>query len=91
MDWQLCLVELGRKPDRKSWVLGKQHRNGEENDSRKDGNFRKKREGNCKFLSGKYHRNIMGIFGKFCEEIVSDLGSPAGGMLPLLRLSHIDM
>ena len=36
MDWQLCLVELGRKPDRKSWVLGKQHGTGEENDSRKD-------------------------------------------------------
>ena len=78
MDWQLCLVELGMKPDRKSggfirgamdwqlclvdvgmkldWksgglVLGKQHGNGEEKDSRKGGDFRKRREGNCNFLS----------------------------------------
>ena len=53
MDWQLCLVDVGMKLDWKSGglVLGKQHGNGEEKDSRKGGDFRKRREGNCNFLS----------------------------------------
>ena len=93
MDWQLCLVDLGMKLDWKSCglVLGKQHGNGEEKDSRKGGDFRKRREGNCNFLSFGNTCEMLWEFWEFREEIVSDLGSPAGGTLPLLRLSHIDM